>query len=158
MRSRYGSSRTLRQLAAGSIAASALSLAVGSPPSAAADETSLGRVEFQKRANAICATYTREISALGPFATRAAVDRWAILARAQTRSLTALAPPARDAIRYRRMLTTSRAVLPLALEALEAERAGETARFKLLYAKVTRLADERTRLANSIGLRACGKQ
>ena len=158
MASRHRLSPTVGRLAASILVASALCLADGSAARAATDGTVLGRVEFQRRANAICATYTRKISALGRFTTPAAVERWATLSRAQTRALTTVVPPAGYATRYRRMLAASRAVLPLALEAFEAERGGETARFQLLYAKVTRLADERTRLANSIGLRTCGNQ
>jgi hypothetical protein len=86
------------------------------------------------------------------------VNRWATLMRAQTSALAALRPPAIYTIPYRRMITVSRAALPVALEAFEADRAGETARFELLYEKATRMADERSRLANGMGLRACGKQ
>ena len=125
---------------------------------AATDATSLDRIEFQRRANAVCATYTRKIAALGPVTTPASVDRWATLMRAQTRALAALRPPTVYTIRYRRFVAVSRAVLPVALEALEAKRAGDAARSKRLSEQATRLANERSRIADNIGLRTCAKQ
>src|SRR5215212_8923408 len=147
-----------RTFVAAVFSASVLCLPLGGSALAATSGTSLSRIEFQRKANAICATYTRRIAALGPTVTQAAVNRWATATKAQTSALAALRPPAIYAVRYRRMLSVSRAVLPVAVEAFEADRARETARFELLYEKATRMADERTRLANSIGLRTCGKQ
>jgi hypothetical protein len=123
----------------------------------------LGKVEFQRQANAVCKTYTRKITtlnkSLGPpyLPTRNSMTQWAILMRAQTRGLSALTPPASYTIRYRRMLTTTRAILPIALEMYEV-RKSDPARFEKLDDQVTRLADEMTRLANGMGLVTCGKE
>src|SRR4051795_8406909 len=110
-----GSLPAVRQLAAG-VFVSAICLGAASPVSAATDEATAGRVEFQRRANAICATYNRKVASLGSSMTPTIVERWTTLTRAQTRALATLTPPAGSAIRYRKILAISRTLLPLALE------------------------------------------
>lgn len=142
----------------------ALCLAAGTSAFAGTAKGPLGKAEFQRRANTICKTTTRKVNAIvDPNGTStafspAAMKRWVSLMRAQNRGLSALTPPSSYAIRYRNMLAKSRAVLPLAIEAYEAQRAGNKARSAKLYEKAAGIGDERGQLANSMGLFSCGTQ
>jgi hypothetical protein len=121
-------------------------------------DSALGKSEFKRRANAVCRTYTRKIRAIGVPTTRADVERWASLVKAQERQLAALTPPAAYATRYKMMLVAGRAIPPLLLAWDAAQRAGDVSRAHRLEGRARELADKRTRLADGMGLTACSAQ
>jgi hypothetical protein len=121
----------------------------------------LGKREFQQRANAVCAGYTRRLKSIPQPKVQADLVPYlrksVALARAQTKDLGALKPPAAFVRRFARMQTIGRAETAAAAQVITALQAGDQTRAQSLILRITALDKQYNTAATRIGLTACAK-
>jgi hypothetical protein len=149
--------RTHRPLAILAVCAAVLATLVP----AATGYPLLGKREFQRRANAVCAGYTRRLSKIPQPKTQADLvpylQKSVALAKAQTKDLGALKPPPAFVRKFARMQTIGRAEAAAAAQLITALQAGDQARSQTLILRITALDKQYNTAATSIGLTACAK-
>jgi len=140
------------------LAASVAALAVVLP---AAADSLLGKREFQRRGNAICAAYYVKLNRIPKPQTTAELvpylQKTLALASTEMRQLKALKPPSAYARSFARMLALARAEDAAGTQLIAALQTGDAQQAQTLAARLDALDRKYNAAAKSIGLNVCGQ-